>query len=63
MSEMLKGLLEGIILQKIAWSETYGYEITHFLSKLGFTDISEGTLYRATTTRKKQLLQVNKRLR
>lgn len=45
LTELLKGSLEGIVLQKISKGETYGYEITQYLVDLGFEDIVEGTVY------------------
>lgn len=45
LTTMLKGVLQGIILQKIHKGETYGYEITKYLTDLGFEDIVEGTVY------------------
>ncbi len=42
---MLKGALEGCVLEIISRDETYGYEITQQLRKLGFSDIVEGTVY------------------
>lgn len=42
---MLKGVLEGCVLEIISRGETYGYEITQQLRKLGFTDVVEGTVY------------------
>ncbi|WNS46910.1 PadR family transcriptional regulator [Paenibacillus sp. MMS20-IR301] len=42
---MLKGVLEGCILEIISRKETYGYEITRRLNALGFTDVVEGTVY------------------
>ena len=44
-SEMLKGVLEGIVLEIIDHGEIYGYEIVKHLSRIGFTDIAEGTVY------------------
>lgn len=44
-TEMLKGILEGCILEIINREETYGYEITHQLNELGFDDVVEGTVY------------------
>ena len=44
-TEMLKGVLEGCVLEIIGRETTYGYEITQQLQKLGFTDIIEGTVY------------------
>lgn len=45
LTEMLKGVLEGCVLEIISRSETYGYEITRQLNELGFTDVVEGTVY------------------
>ncbi|WP_281169599.1 PadR family transcriptional regulator [Paenibacillus harenae] len=42
---MLKGLLEGCVLEIISREETYGYEITRRLNALGFTDVVDGTVY------------------
>jgi PadR family transcriptional regulator, regulatory protein PadR len=42
---MLKGVLEGCVLEIIHRGETYGYEITRQLNALGFTDVVEGTVY------------------
>lgn len=42
---MLKGVLEGCVLEIISRGETYGYEITRKLNALGFTDVVEGTVY------------------
>lgn len=42
---MLKGVLEGSVLEIISRSTTYGYEITQQLQKLGFEDVVEGTVY------------------
>jgi PadR family transcriptional regulator PadR len=44
-TEMLKGVLEGCVLEIIGRGKTYGYEITAQLRKLGFADIVEGTVY------------------
>ncbi|GAK47844.1 PadR family transcriptional regulator [Secundilactobacillus oryzae JCM 18671] len=44
-TEMLKGVLEGIVLQIISGGETYGYEITKELNQHGFEDLVEGTVY------------------
>ncbi|MFZ2538027.1 MAG: PadR family transcriptional regulator [Oscillospiraceae bacterium] len=44
-TEMLKGVLEGMVLEIISREETYGYEITKKLNELGFSDIVEGTVY------------------
>lgn len=45
LTEMLKGVLEGCVLEIISRQETYGYEITRQLNALGFTDVVEGTVY------------------
>lgn len=45
LTEMLKGVLEGCILEIISRKETYGYEITRQLNALGFADVVEGTVY------------------
>lgn len=42
---MLKGVLEGCVLEIINRGETYGYEITRRLNTLGFTDVVDGTVY------------------
>lgn len=44
-TEMLKGVLEGCVLEVISRQPTYGYDITQQLRKLGFTDVVEGTVY------------------
>ena len=44
-TEMLKGVLEGSILEIISRRTTYGYDITQQLRKLGFEDVVEGTVY------------------
>lgn len=44
-TEMLKGVLEGIVLGVLARRPAYGYEITAWLREQGFTDIAEGTVY------------------
>jgi DNA-binding PadR family transcriptional regulator len=45
LTEMLKGVLEGCVLEIISRNETYGYEITSSLRELGFTNVAEGTVY------------------
>jgi PadR family transcriptional regulator PadR len=44
-TEMLKGVLEGIVLAFLMDREAYGYEITAWLREQGFSDIVEGTIY------------------
>ena len=40
LTEMLKGVLEGCVLELISRGETYGYEITRRLNALGFTEVT-----------------------
>lgn len=42
---MLKGVLEGCVLEIISRHTTYGYDITQRLQRLGFSDVVEGTVY------------------
>ena len=42
---MLKGVLEGCVLEIISYQEIYGYEITRRLNALGFQDVVDGTVY------------------
>jgi PadR family transcriptional regulator len=44
-TEMLKGILEGIVLAVLSGRSAYGYEITAWLREQGFSDIAEGTVY------------------
>ncbi len=44
-TEMLKGILEGIVLAILSMRPAYGYEITAWLRDQGFSDIAEGTIY------------------
>ena len=44
-TEMLKGVLEGIVLAILSARPAYGYEITAWLREQGFSDIAEGTIY------------------
>ena len=44
-TQMLKGLLEGCILNIVKGHETYGYEVCERLEGYGFKDISEGSVY------------------
>ena len=44
-TEMLKGVLEGIVLAILATEPAYGYEITARLRRMGFEGIAEGTVY------------------
>lgn len=45
LTELLKGVLEGCVLEIINKKETYGYEITKKLNDIGFKDVVEGTVY------------------
>ncbi|MGL4522542.1 MAG: PadR family transcriptional regulator [Bacilli bacterium] len=44
-TEMLKGILEGCVLEIISHEEIYGYEITKRINAMGFTDVVDGTVY------------------
>ncbi|MBF4695809.1 PadR family transcriptional regulator [Fusibacter ferrireducens] len=44
-TQMLKGILEGCILEIIHNQNTYGYGILEILKKYGFSEITEGTIY------------------
>jgi DNA-binding PadR family transcriptional regulator len=62
LTEMLKGTLEGCVLEIISGDETYGYAITRRLNELGFTDVIEGTVYTILLRLEKNgLVQVTKR--
>lgn len=62
LTEMLKGVLEGLVLEIISHRETYGYEITQTLNQLGFNDVVEGTVYTILLRlEKNQLVNVEKK--
>ena len=62
LTEMLKGVLEGCILEIISREETYGYEITRRLNALGFTDVVDGTVYTILVRlEKNQLVNIEKK--
>ena len=62
LTEMLKGTLEGCVLEIIGSEETYGYAITRRLNALGFTDVVEGTVYTILLRLERNgLVQVTKR--
>jgi DNA-binding PadR family transcriptional regulator len=62
LTEMLKGTLEGCVLEIIGSEETYGYAITRRLNDLGFTDVIEGTVYTILLRlERNRLVQVTKR--
>lgn len=44
-SQLLKGILEGCILKVIDGEESYGYGIVEQLRHVGFSSMSEGTIY------------------
>ena len=61
LTEMLKGSLEGCVLEIIS-RETYGYEITRHLNDLGFTEVVEGTVYTILVRlEKKKLVNIEKK--
>ncbi|MBM7578141.1 PadR family transcriptional regulator [Jeotgalibacillus terrae] len=60
--EMMKGVLEGCVLEIISHGETYGYEITQKLRELGFHDVVEGTVYTITMRlEKNNLVNIEKK--
>lgn len=62
LTEMLKGVLKGCVLEIISSEQTYGYEITRKLNELGFSDIVEGTVYTILVRlEKNQLVTVQKK--
>lgn len=62
LTEMLKGVLEGCVLEIISREQTYGYEITRKLNELGFSDVVEGTVYTILVRlEKNHLVTVQKR--
>ena len=62
LTEMLKGVLEGCVLEIIGRGETYGYEITRRLNALGFADVVEGTVYTILVRlEKNQLVDIDKK--
>ncbi len=62
LTEMLKGSLEGCVLEIISRGDTYGYEITRLLNDLGFTEVVEGTVYTILIRlEKKELVNIEKK--
>ncbi|MDR1603330.1 MAG: PadR family transcriptional regulator [Gracilibacteraceae bacterium] len=62
LTEMLKGVLEGCVLELIGRGETYGYEITRKLNALGFAGVIDGTTYTILVRlEKNNLVNVEKR--
>ncbi|MPV51376.1 PadR family transcriptional regulator [Pseudactinotalea sp. HY160] len=45
LTEMLKGILGGIVLAILSGRPAHGYDITAELRERGFEDIAEGTIY------------------
>ncbi|ODA41897.1 PadR family transcriptional regulator [Desulfosporosinus sp. BG] len=61
-TEMLKGVLEGCILEIISHEEIYGYEITRRLNALGFSDVVDGTVYTILVRlEKNKLVEITKK--
>lgn len=61
-TEMLKGTLEGCILEIISHEEIYGYEITRRLNALGFSDVVDGTVYTILVRlEKNKLVEITKK--
>jgi PadR family transcriptional regulator, regulatory protein PadR len=62
LTEMLKGVLEGCVLEIISRQEIYGYEITRRLNALGFSDVVDGTTYTILARlEKNQLVDIEKK--
>jgi DNA-binding PadR family transcriptional regulator len=60
---MLKGLLEGVVLNIVNRGETYGYKITRRLQDMGFSDVVDGTTYTILTRLEKRgFLDTQRRL-
>src|SRR5215510_14894571 len=61
LTELLKGVLEGCVLEIISRKQTYGYDITRQLHALAFTDVVDGTVYTILVRlEKNQLVAVEK---
>lgn len=61
-TEMLKGVLEGCVLEIISHEEIYGYEITRRLNALGFSDVVDGTVYTILVRlEKNKLVEITKK--
>ena len=62
LTEMLKGVLEGCVLEIISRGKTYGYEIAQQLRQLGFTEVVEGTVYTILVRlEKNKLVEIEKK--
>ena len=44
-TQLLKGVLEGCVLEMISKKERYGYELVQTLREAGFDTIVPGTIY------------------
>jgi PadR family transcriptional regulator PadR len=44
-TQMLKGVLEGCILEIVSIEEIYGYKICERLNEIGFDDVDDGSIY------------------
>ena len=63
LTEMLKGVLEGCVLEIISHGETYGYDITRHLNTLGFEEVVDGTVYTILVRlEKKKLVETVKKV-
>jgi DNA-binding PadR family transcriptional regulator len=61
-TELMKGVLEGCVLEIIGQGKTYGYDITQQLRTLGFKDVVEGTVYTILVRlEKNQLVSIEKK--
>lgn len=61
-TELMKGVLEGCVLEIISHGQTYGYAITQQLQAMGFTEIVEGTVYTVTARlEKRDLVDIERR--
>ena len=61
LTELLKGVLEGAVLQVLARGSNHGYEIVRALNSVGFTSVAEGTVYPILMRlEKKRLVEVTK---
>ena len=62
LTEMLKGVLEGCVMEIISKEQTYGYEITKKLNEIVFVDVVECTVYTILVRlEKKQFVMVEKK--
>ena len=61
LTELLKGVLEGCVMQILAHGQSYGYQIVRALNAVGFTSVSEGTVYPILVRlERKQLVDVER---